>query len=173
MTETLAVRPLTKESFAPFGEVLETEGAETRLINAGTCTRFHALATVETLGEGARAVVSLFRAEPTALPVRLSMMERHPLGSQAFWPLSGGDWLVAVAPDENGRPGMPIVFRASGSQGVCYAPSVWHHPLLALGQVSDFLIVDRDGPGVNIEETPYETPYEIVATLADLLNVRQ
>ena len=90
MTDTLAVRPLTKEGFAPFGTVLETEGAETRLINAGTCTRFHALATVETRGEGARAIVSLFRAEPAALPVRLSMMERHPLGSQAFWPLSGG-----------------------------------------------------------------------------------
>jgi len=90
MTDTVAVRPLAKESFAPFGEVLETQGAETRLINAGTCTRFHALATVEAWGEGARAVVSLFRAEPAALPLRLSMMERHPLGSQAFWPLSGG-----------------------------------------------------------------------------------
>ena len=163
MTAKLAVRPLTKESFAPFGEVLETQGAETRLINAGACTRFHALATVETRGEGARAVVSLFRTEPTALPLRLSMMERHPLGSQVFWALSGGDWLVAVAPDENGRPGAPLVFRASGRQGVCYAPNVWHHPLLALGQVSDFLIVDRDGPGVNLEETHYETPHAVVA----------
>jgi|1186.fasta_scaffold730973_1 ureidoglycolate lyase len=163
MTDTLAVRPLSKESFAPFGEVLETDGAETRLINAGTCTRFHALAAVETRGAGARAVVSLFRAEPAALPLRLSMMERHPLGSQVFWPLSGGDWLVAVAPDENGRPGAPLVFRASGRQGVCYAPNVWHHPLLALGQISDFLIVDRDGPGVNLEETHYETPYAVVA----------
>jgi ureidoglycolate lyase len=163
MTDTLAIWPLTKESFAPFGEVLETEGAETRLINAGTCTRFHALATIETRGEGGRAVVSLFRAEPTAVPLRLSMMERHPLGSQAFWPLSGGDWLVAVALDESGRPGAPLVFRASGNQGVCYAPNVWHHPLLALGQVSDFLIVDRDGPGANLEEMHYETPYAIVA----------
>ena len=107
-------------------------------------------------------MVSLFRAEPAALPLRLSMMERHPLGSQAFWPLSGGDWLVAVAPDDNGRPGTPLVFRASGSQGVCYAPNVWHHPLLALSQVSDFLVVDRDGPGVNLEETHYETPCAVV-----------
>ena len=163
MSDALAVRPLSKEGFAPFGEVLETARAETRLINAGTCTRFHALATVLTRGEGARAVVSLFRAEPTALPCRLSMMERHPLGSQAFWPLSGGDWLVAVAPDENGRPGAPLVFRASGGQGVCYAPNVWHHPLLALGHVSDFLVVDRDGPGVNLEETRYRTPYLVGA----------
>lgn len=163
MTDALAVQPLTKENFAPFGEVLDTEGAETRLINAGTCTRFHALAAVETRGEGARSVVSLFRAEPTAPPLRLSMMERHPLGSQVFWPLSGGDWLVAVAPDEGGRPGAPLVFRADGRRGVCYAPNVWHHPLLALGRVSDFLVVDRDGPGVNLEEARYDTPYAVRA----------
>jgi ureidoglycolate lyase len=161
MMTTITIRPLTKESFAPFGEVLETAGAETRLINAGTCIRFHALATVETRGAGARAVVSLFRAEPTAVPISLSMMERHPLGSQAFWPLSGGDWLVAVAPNENGRPGAPLVFRATGLQGVCYAPNVWHHPLLALDQVSNFLVIDRDGPGGNLEETYYEPPYAV------------
>src|SRR3954464_8370447 len=114
MSDALAVQKLTREAFAPFGELLDTERAETRLINAGACTRFHALATVETLGQGARVVVSVFRTEPTALPVRLSMMERHPLGGQAFWPLANRDWLVAVAPDENGRPGAPLVFRASG-----------------------------------------------------------
>jgi ureidoglycolate lyase len=161
MTDMLAVQPLTKESFAAFGEVLETNGAEARIINGGSCTRFHALATVETRGEGAKTVISLFRAELRAFPLYLTMMERHPLGSQAFWPLSGGDWLVAVAPDENGRPGAPIVFRASGSQGVCYAPNVWHHPLLALNQVSDFLVADRDGPGVNLEEVFYERPFVV------------
>ena len=157
----IAVQSLTKENFAAFGEVLETVGAEERIINGGTCTRFHALAAIETRGEGAQAVVSLFRAKPPALPLHLTMMERHPLGSQAFWPLSGRDWLVAVAPDENGRPGTPLVFRASGSQGVCYAPNVWHHPLLTLGQVSDFLVVDRAGPGTNLEEVFYETPFAV------------
>lgn len=159
MTDMLTIRTLTKEAFAPFGQVLETEGAETRLINSGSCTRFHALAAVDASGDGARVVVSLFRAQPSTLPLRLSMMERHPCGSQAFWPLSGGEWLLAVAPDEDGRPGAPLVFRASASQGVCYAPNVWHHPLLALGQVSDFLVVDRDGPGSNLEEAPYAAPY--------------
>ena len=166
MTTKITIQPLTKENFAPFGKVLETTGAEMRLINAGTCMRFHALATIETRGAGARAVVSLFRAEPTALPLLLSMMERHSLGSQAFWPLSGGDWLVAVAPDENGQPGTPLVFCASGSQGVCYAPNVWHHPLLALDQVSDFLVVDRDGPGGNLEETYYDMSYVVSANQA-------
>lgn len=161
MTHVLPIRPLTKESFAPFGQVLETAGAETRSINWGTCTRFHALATVEVLGEGARTVVNLFRARPSSFPLRLSMMERHPFGSQAFWPLSGGDWIVAVAPDQDGRPGEPLVFRASENQGVCYAPNVWHHPLVALERTSDFLCVDRDGPGVNLEEVNYATAYTI------------
>jgi ureidoglycolate hydrolase len=124
MTHAVAVKPLTRAGFAPFGEVLDTEGAQVRLINAGTCKRFHALATVETRGGDARAVVSLFRAEPTALPLHLSMMERHPLGSQASWPLSGGDWLVAVAPDENGLPGAPLVF------GAYPAPQFGHHARL-------------------------------------------
>ncbi|MBE7157534.1 MAG: ureidoglycolate lyase [Rhodospirillales bacterium] len=163
MTAALKVQSLTREGFAPFGEVLDMEGAEMRLINAGTCTRFHALATIETWGEGARAVVSLFRAEPSAFPLHISTMERHPLGSQAFWPLSGGNWLVAVAPDENGRPGVPIVFRVRDHQGVCYAPNVWHHPLLALEQVSDFLVVDRDGPSINLEEAQYDAHYAICA----------
>ena len=161
MTDILDVQPLIKSSFARFGQVLETEGAEKRLINAGTCTRFHALCSVNIEGEGARIVVSLFRAEPIEFPVRLAMMERHPLGSQAFWPLSGGTWLVAVAPDENGRPGTPLIFSANGSQGVCYAPNVWHHPLMALDKTSDFLVIDRDGLGINLEEKHYETPYAV------------
>jgi len=69
-----------------------------------------------------------------------------------------------VAPDEDGRPGAPLVFRGSGRQGVCYAPNVWHHPLLALGKIANFLVVDRDGPGVNLEERHYETPYGVVTT---------
>jgi len=161
MTNALAVQPLMKKAFAPFGTVLETEGAEVRMINSGNCTRFHALAAVQAWGEEARTIVSLFRAEPARLPLQLSMMERHPLGSQVFWPLSDREWLVAVAPDEDGRPGRPIVFRATGTQGVCYGPNVWHHPLLALGAVSDFLVVDRDGPGSNLEEAFYEAPCPI------------
>lgn len=89
------------------------------------------------------------------------MMERHPLGSQAFWPLSGGEWLIAVASDHDGIPGTPQVFRATGRQGVCYTPNVWHHPLLALDAVADFLVVDREGPGKNLEELSYRTPYAV------------
>lgn len=95
------------------------------------------------------------------LPLHLLMMERHPLGGQAFWPLSGGDWLIAVANDQDGMPGPPQVFRATGRQGVCYAPNVWHHPLLVLDAVADFLVVDREGPGQNLEELSYRTPQAV------------
>ncbi|MNL70724.1 Ureidoglycolate lyase [compost metagenome] len=90
------------------------------------------------------------------------MMERHPLGSQSFSPLSGRPFLVAVSPDEGGRPGRPLVFLARGDQGVNYGRNVWHHPLMAIGAVSDFLVVDRDGPGNNLEEFFFETPFTIL-----------
>lgn len=161
MNNSSEVRRLTKEAFQPFGTVLEMDGAEVRMINSGTCTRFHALCGVQALGDDALTVVSLFHAQPFTRPLRLAMMERHPLGSQAFWPLAGEDWLVAVAPDVDGQPGPPSVFRATGRQGVCYGPNVWHHPLLVLGGTSDFLVVDRDGPGINLEEAYYATPHDI------------
>lgn len=150
-------RRLSREAFAPFGEVMETEGAETRLINAGACTRFHALSHVPAMGGD--VIVSLFRAEPVSETFEIAMMERHPLGAQAFWPLSGRDWIVAVAPDEGGRPGEPLLFHACADQGVAYAPNVWHHPLLALHAVSDFLVVDRDRPEENLEEAHYAKPW--------------
>ncbi len=154
--------PLTRDAFAPFGEVMDIATAEQRPINAGTCTRFHALTHIDVVGEGARVVVNLFRAKPFAMPLALRMMERHPLGAQAFWPLSGRDWLAAVAPDENGRPGRPILFEVPAEKGVSYAPNIWHHPLLVLGGACDFLVVDRDGPGVNLEEADYAEPWSAV-----------
>ena len=159
----LVPRPLTRDAFAPYGTVLDiADGVpETRLINQGACVRHHALAAVEALGEGASVVVNLFRTEPIHRPFALRMMERHPLGSQAFWPLSGRKWLAAVAPDVRGQPGRPEVFIIRADQGVCYAPNVWHHPLMALDTVCDFLVVDRDGPGNNLEEASYDEPWTL------------
>lgn len=159
--DRLSVERLTRESFRPFGAVIETDGAERRLINDGTTERFHALAAAEIAGSGGRAILSIFRGQPRRLPYRLTMMERHPLGSQAFFPLDNRPWLVAVAEDGDGRPGRPRVFLAGGRQGVQYAANVWHHPLMALGAVSDFLVVDRDGPGANLQEHRYEHAFLI------------
>jgi ureidoglycolate lyase len=159
----LSCEPIDPESFAPFGAVLTIDGAELRMINGGTTERFHALATADTASEGGRTIISLFRGQPRRFPYRLDMMERHPLGSQAFFPFSQRDWIAVVAADENGRPGAPRAFRVPGDVGVQYGRNVWHHPLIVLGEVSDFLVVDRDGPGNNLEEADYPVPYSVVA----------
>lgn len=160
MSRTLTIEPLAPEAFAPFGEVLDVAGAELRMINDGTTERYHALARTE-IDAGGTAIVSLFRGQPRSFPYRVHMMERHPLGSQAFYPLADHPWLVVVAPDDHGRPGEPRAFLAHGRQGVNYRANVWHHPLMALGVVSDFLVVDRDGEGSNLEEQTYPVPYRI------------
>ena len=159
--ERLAIRPLTRVAFAPFGTVIEADPAAMRLINGGTTERYHALAEAEATGEDARVIVNIFRGSPRAFPYRVDMMERHPFGSQSFSPIDDRSWLVVVSEDEGGRPGRPQVFRAGGRQGVNYRRNVWHHPLIAVGAVSDFLVVDRLGGGVNLEEHFFDRPYLI------------
>ncbi|PYE87312.1 ureidoglycolate lyase [Phyllobacterium leguminum] len=162
----LTVEPLTKEAFEPFGEVIGPDPSSMRLINGGTTERYHALFTPEAAGEDARIIVSLFRGQPRKFPYILDMMERHPLGSQSFSPLSGRPFLVAVAPDVNGKPDRPRVFLAKGGQGVNYRRGTWHHPLMALGDASDFLVVDREGPGSNLEEYFYDERFIIEGPFA-------
>lgn len=151
--QALTVRPLEAQHFAPFGDVIEvSDRAERRMINEGSAQRYHDLARLDLLQEGGRPIVSLFRATPLALPITIKMMERHPKSSQAFIPLSPHSYLVVVAPPGALDAGMIEAFAARPDQGVNYAPGVWHHYLLALGAVSDFLVIDRDGPGENLDE---------------------
>ena len=157
----LAVEALSAEVFAPFGDVIEADPASMRLINGGTTERFHALATAEALGDGAQVIINIFRGQPRAFPYKVDMVERHPLGSQSFSPLSGRPFLVVVAEDEGGKPTAPRVFLAAAGQGGNYRANVWHHPLMSLDAVSDFLVVDRSGPGNNLEEYFYPEPFII------------
>ncbi|WP_105384254.1 ureidoglycolate lyase [Neorhizobium alkalisoli] len=161
MTKTLPIRLLTKAAFAPFGDVIEADPSTMKLINGGTTERFHALAAPEAAGEGARIILSIFRGQPRRFPYAITMMERHPFGSQSFSPLSGQPFLVAVSQDRDGKPDVPQIFLARGYQGVNYRRNVWHHPLMAIGSASDFLVADREGPGNNLEEFFFETPYLI------------
>ena len=103
MSRQILLQPLTAEAFAPFGEVLEVRGAPDKIINQGLCGRHHDLADLD-FG-GGRAGISVFNAEPRALPFTLEMVERHPLGVQAFLPMHQNPYLVVVAPDDAGRPG--------------------------------------------------------------------
>jgi ureidoglycolate lyase len=151
MTEiVLRATPLTAEAFAPFGDVIEIEGRDSRWINESTCRRFDDLAQVDVLESGGRPLLSIFEASPRSLPLKISMLERHPMSSQALYPLQARPFLVVVAtlPIANGIR----AFLSSGSQGVNYRRNTWHHPLIALGRKSTFLVVDRGGPGKNCEE---------------------
>jgi ureidoglycolate lyase len=150
--KTLHVERLTRAAFAPFGDVIELDGARHFPINGGTTERYHDLATVDVGEQAGRPLISLFRGQPRALPIEISMMERHPLGSQAFVPLAQTGYLVVVAPAGEFDPAQMRAFRTEGWQGVNYAKGVWHHPLLALEHVSDFVVVDRGGNGSNCDE---------------------
>jgi ureidoglycolate lyase len=148
----LTPEPLTAAVFAPFGRVIEASDAAVKLdINQGHAVRYDRLADVDVEEGGGTGAISLFRAQPLAEPV-LKVFERHPLGSQSFVPLGGRPYLVAVAPAGAFDPAAVRVFRAEGHQGVHYAKGTWHHFLLVLDADSDFLVVDRAGPGDNCDE---------------------
>jgi ureidoglycolate lyase len=157
MSETppLQLRPtiLTAASFAEFGDVIETEGRPWRWINAGTCQRFDDLAEVDVLEAGGRGAISVFQAQPRRLPMSVTLLERHPLSSQSFYPLDARRYLALVARAGDAPWSQRLVaFLCSGQQGVSYRRNTWHHALIALDQVSRFLVLDRIGPGENCEE---------------------
>jgi ureidoglycolate lyase len=161
MTQILTIAPLSKDTFAPFGQVIERDPATIQMINSGTTERYHALGRVEATGTDAEAIISLFRGQPRSFPYTVGMMERHPFGSQSFHPLDGRPWLVVVAEDHDGVPGKPLVFLAQGDQGINYRANVWHHPLIAFGDIGDFLVVDRLGQEHNLEKYSYADPFTI------------
>lgn len=145
----LTVEPLHAESFAAFGEVIEaSSGAVHYGINEGYAERFHDLARLDTGREGGHPMVSLFRAQPRLLPLQLRLVERHRLCSQTFIPLMHQRFLVVVAqPGPTPAPAQLRCFMATSGQGVNYAAGTWHHPLIALDEGGDFIVIDRGGPG--------------------------
>jgi ureidoglycolate lyase len=154
--------PLAKAAFAPFGDVVESDGAEPVEINQGFATRFNRLAGIDVTAGGAPVNISLFDARPRPQPIEIKVMERHPLGSQLFFPLQDKPWLVLVCADPRDLESYRA-FVASGRQGVNYARNVWHHPLLVLGEAERFLIIDRPGSG-NLEEVWLDAPCQFVTT---------
>jgi len=155
----LVIEALTAERFAPFGDVIASEAATRHFpINGGTTERYHDLAHLDA-GPDCKLIVSIFRSQPRELPFAVTMLERHPLGSQAFMPLAQQPYLVVVAPaGEAPEPDALRAFLARPGQGVNYAKGVWHHPLLALNETCDFLVIDRSGPGNNCDEIALAEP---------------
>ena len=146
----LAVAPLTQAAFAPFGDVIDAAAAGDYPINGGSARRHHDLMRIEVDGAG-RTVVSVVQASARDLPFEVAMLERHPLGSQAWIPLDPRlRFLVVVA---SAPDAVPCAFLARDGQGVNYRAGTWHHPLIAL-DAGAWLVIDRDGPGANCDEQP-------------------
>ena len=149
------LEPLTQQAFAPYGDVIEIEGAKHFPINMGTIERYHDLANVEVDVENdGRAIISIMACNKTSeLPYQVKVIERHPHGSQAFIPMSPIVIAIAVAePGDNPDPTRLRGFITNGTQGVNYRARVWHMPLISSRQDQQYLIVDRGGPGQNCDE---------------------
>jgi len=164
MSRVIDIEPLTPDAFTPYGDVIEASGAPDMMINQGMCGRYHDRANLDLKNEDGRAGISVFKATARALPYALEMMERHPLGSQAFVPMSADPFLVIVARDLNGRPHEPKAFLTEAGQGVNYHRGTWHGVLTPLHEPGLFAVVDRVGPGENLEEHWFDEPYEIRRT---------
>jgi ureidoglycolate lyase len=151
--------PLTVAAFAPYGDVLDATGTPDRMINAGLCARFHDRARID-IADG-RTGLSVFDAVARSLPYAFDLVERHPLGSQAFVPMTQAPFLVIVAPDEHGTPGTPRAFLTNGAQGINLHRGTWHGVLTPLQAPGLFAVLDRIGEGPNLEEYRYPQPWTV------------
>lgn len=151
---TVQAQPLTAAAFAPFGDVLEIAGDPDKIINQGLCGRFHDRAALD-FGPHGRAGISLFNAQPRALPYRLELVERHPDGSQAFIPMHQNPWLVITAQAGEGPdapPGAVHAFLAAPGQAINFRKGTWHGVLTPLHGPGLFAVIDRIGDTANLEE---------------------
>ncbi|AGP46836.1 ureidoglycolate lyase [Serratia sp. root2] len=157
----LVIAELTPEAFAPYGDVLQIEGSRFFHINDGKTERYHDLAKIE-VSDGHRVLASINRAEPSELPLTFSLLEKHPLSSQAFVPMNGERFVVIVAEPGDDVPLDTLrAFITNGKQGINYHRNVWHHPLFAYEKITDFFTIDRAGAD-NCIVSRLPEPYRIV-----------
>ncbi|MGF1684066.1 ureidoglycolate lyase [Photobacterium minamisatsumaniensis] len=143
--KTLRVEPLTKDAFKPFGDVLEVENSDSFYINDKSCQRFNALGNV-TVTDDANPSFSIIKAVAFTEKLTFSLLEKHPLGSQAFYPLDGKKFIVIVAEGDDEIDETTLrAFMTNGEQGVNYYKNVWHYLLFAWNEDTDFITIDRAG----------------------------
>ena len=155
----ISIQPMDAASFASFGDVLTLKSKPDKMINQDMCGRHHDLSKLD-FTDG-QAGISLFDAVPRQLPYTLDMMERHPLGSQAFIPLHEHGFLVIVAPDMGGKPGEPLAFLTAPRTGINIYKNTWHGVLTPLQAPGMFAVIDRIGNGANLEEYWLDEEYII------------
>tara|TARA_B100001250_G_scaffold382754_1_gene376164 strand:+ start:129 stop:623 length:495 start_codon:yes stop_codon:yes gene_type:complete len=143
-------KPITKENFSKFGDMITTENIKPLEINNGYAKRFDDIAKIDTSNENGETTISIFSALKRSFPMKIDMMEKHPLGSQAFIPMKETTFLTLVAP-EGEKPDLEKIesFIVPKGIGVNYKTGIWHFPLISTEDM-DFLVVDRKGLGDNL-----------------------
>ena len=141
---------ISKENFAKYGDIISTNNLEPIDINNGYAKRFNNLANINTSKDQGKTIISIFSAIKRNFPMKIDMMEKHPLGSQAFIPMKETTFLAFVAP-QNNKPEIEKVesFIIPPGIGINYKPGIWHFPLISTENMN-FLVVDRQGPGNNL-----------------------
>ena len=141
---------ITRKNFTEFGDLISSEGINPININAGYAKRFDNLANINTSRDGGKTIVSIFSTLKRTFPMKIDMMEKHPLGSQAFIPMKETNFIVLVAPPGD-KPEISKIesFVVSRGIGINYKPDIWHFPLISTENMN-FLVMDRKGTGDNL-----------------------
>lgn len=158
MNQSIYIEPLNPEAFGPYGDIIDASGEPTSMINNGMCARYNNLAQLNFDPSG-QAGISIFEGQPYSLPHTVSLVERHPLGSQAFIPMSDAPFLVVVADDSAGTPINPKAFLTQRQQGINIHRNIWHGVLTPLKNAALFAVVDWIGKRVNLEEFVVDKPW--------------
>ena len=150
MSIDIKPKQITKENFSKFGDLISTDNVNPININDGFAKRYDDLANLNTIKDSGKTIVSIFSALKRSFPMKINMMEKHPLGSQAFIPMKETTFLSFVAPEGN-KPDLNLVeaFIIPKGLGINYKAGIWHFPLISTEDMN-FLVVDRKGSGNNL-----------------------
>ena len=141
---------INKSNFSTYGDLISTNDINPMDINAGFAKRFDNLADLNTSKDGGKTIVSIFSALKRTFPMTVDMMEKHPLGSQAFIPMKETIFLTFVAPHgESPKIDKMQSFIVPPKTGINYKPGTWHFPLIST-EDTNFLVIDRKGNGENL-----------------------
>jgi len=154
----IVIKPkkITKENFSIFGDVISTRNVQPMSINSGYAKRFDNLANIDTSKDKGKAIVSIFSTLKRSFPMKIDMMEKHPLGSQAFIPMKATTFLCFVSPPgETPQINRIASFIVPPGIGINYKPGIWHFPLIST-ENTNFLVIDRKGDGKNITIYKFE-----------------
>ena len=150
MSINVKPKQITKENFSKYGDLISTVNVKPTNINDGFAQRYDDLAKLDTIKDSGKTIVSIFSALKRSFPMKIGMMEKHPLGSQAFIPMKETTFLSFVAPEGN-KPDLNLVeaFIIPKGLGINYKAGIWHFPLISTEDMN-FLVIDRKGSGNNL-----------------------